>query len=127
MRYVVGSVARLASVFGVFLVGMALSVTSASADAPICSKLTDDAKSLVAEANFCWADTDCRWQLYGSPFECFSLVNKTFAQSPIRLDEIIAQRQANNCDIIYQDIDCDTSRPPAGAIKCQKGMCVDTR
>ena len=125
--YVVSTVARLASVFGVLLVAMALMVASASADAPICSKLADEAKSLVAEANFCEIDMDCRWQLYGSPFECFSLVNKTFAQSPSRLDEIIAQRQANNCDIIYQDIDCDTSSPPAGAIKCQNGMCVDAR
>ena len=104
-----------------------LSVGIASADAPICSTLADEAKALVADANYCEMDTDCSWQLYGSPFECFSLVNKTFAQSPNRLDKIIAQRQANNCDIIYQDMDCDTSEPPAGAIKCQQRICVDTR
>lgn len=112
---------------GVFLLSMALLVTSASAESPLCSKLADDAKRLVAEANYCKADTDCRWQLYGSPFRCFSLVNKTFSEKPNQLDEIISQRQANKCEITYQDISCNTSRPLAGVIKCKKGTCVDTR
>ena len=99
----------------------------ASADTPICASLADEAKALVAEANHCETNSDCRWQLNGSPFECFSLVNKEFSHSLNRLDEIIAQRQSNNCDIVYQDTDCDTSKPPASAIKCQAGFCVDTR
>ena len=101
--------------------------TVISTENSICAELANEARNLVVAANYCEADSDCRWQLYGSPFECFSLANTDFLMKSKQLDNIIAKRQNNKCGIVYQDIDCDTSEPPPGAIKCRGGVCVDTR
>ncbi len=101
--------------------------TAVSTEKSVCAELANQARNLVASANYCEADSDCRWQLYGSPFECYSLVNKDFVAQSKQLDVIFKERRNNNCGIVYQDIDCDTSEQPPSTLKCLKSVCVDTR
>jgi len=77
-------VAVFALVSGLLFVLGEISVTGPSnetvfsTETSICVELTNKAINLVSAANYCEVDSNCRWQLYGSPFECYSLVNKKF-------------------------------------------------